>query len=87
MRKKNIYTYTDRQGREVDLTSWIDERPLKKGELGMSKEHVAHLARSKDRIHGMARAIDALRNAGYTRSQVMEVVDWILSGRSLTGIS
>ncbi len=74
------YQYIDRQGRKIDLSSWIDQET-------MTKTHVAHLARHKGRVHGLARALDAFRSSGYTHDQIMEIAQWILSGRPLAAIS
>jgi hypothetical protein len=78
--KLGIYEYVNRQGKTIDLSSWIDGS-------GMTKEHVAHLARHKGRVHGLARALDAFKSSGYTHDQVMQLAHWILSGKSLSSIS
>jgi hypothetical protein len=78
--KSSPYQYTDRQGKEIDLSAWLDDPEW-------TKARVASIARHKDRIHGLARALDALRNAGYTRNDTKQIVEWILSGKSLAGIS
>jgi len=79
-KKSSPYTYVDRQGRLVDLSAWLDDPEW-------TKERVASLAAHKHRIHAMARDIDALRQSGYSRQEIMSIADWILSGRSLAGIS
>lgn len=78
--KKDIYSYVDRQGRVVDLSPWLDDPEW-------TKARVASIAAHKGRIHALARAMDALRSAGYSRQEIMSTVDWIAHGKALAGIS
>lgn len=64
----------------MDLSAWLDDPEWK-------KERIAAMAGNRHRIHGLAAALDALKNAGYSREEIKTMVEWILSGRALAGIS
>lgn len=81
-KQANPFSYVNRHGKEVDLSDMV-------GKLSgsMTKQHVAHLAKNKHAVHALAHGIDVLKAAGYSRRDIMSMADWILSGRSLSGIS
>ena len=84
MKKSSIYSYIDRQGREVSLRPEMD--PKGRGLQSVDpavKEKYSMLAMRLDRVHRLASAMDSLRSAGVGPDELREMVSYILAGRSL----